>query len=78
MNLIYALTDNQNLRFTYGRTIARPSFKELSFAQILDPITNRIFNGSLFEYPGWDGKLTQDEDNRQLICAGSCSWSVAN
>lgn len=57
-NLIYALTDKQNLRFTYGRTIARPSFKELSFAQILDPITNRIFNGSLFTYPDWDGKLT--------------------
>lgn len=57
-NLIYALTDKQNLRFTYGRTIARPSFKELSFAQILDPITNRIFNGSLFQYPDWNGKLT--------------------
>src|SRR5690606_22320818 len=53
-NIIYSLTDNQNLRFTYGRTIARPSFKELSFAQILDPITNRFFNGSLFKYPDWD------------------------
>jgi len=58
VNLIYALTEKQNLRFTYGRTIARPSFKELSFAQILDPITNRIFNGSLFTYADWDGKLT--------------------
>lgn len=57
-NVIYALTDKQNIRFTYGRTIARPSFKELSFAQILDPITNRIFNGSLFQYPDWNGKLT--------------------
>ncbi len=57
-NLIYALTEKQNIRFTYGRTIARPSFKELSFAQILDPITNRIFNGSLFQYPDWNGKLT--------------------
>jgi hypothetical protein len=57
-NFIYALTDKQNIRLTYGRTIARPSFKELSFAQILDPITNRIFNGSLFTYPDWNGKLT--------------------
>lgn len=62
-NFIYALTEKQNLRFTYGRTIARPSFKELSFAQILDPITNRIFNGSLFKYPGWDGNLTSTRIN---------------
>lgn len=58
VNLIYALKEKQNLRLTYGRTIARPSFKELSFAQILDPITNRIFNGSMFTYNDWDGKLT--------------------
>ncbi len=63
VNLIYAVTDNQNIRFTYGRTIARPSFKELSFAQIIDPLTNRIFNGSLFKYPGWDGKLTETRIN---------------
>lgn len=63
VNLIYALTEKQNLRFTYGRTIARPSFKELSYAQILDPITNRIFNGSLFTYPDWDGKLTETRIN---------------
>lgn len=59
LNLIYALSDNQNIRLSYSRTIARPSFKELSFAQILDPISNRIFNGSLFSYPGWDGQLTE-------------------
>ena len=59
LNLIYALTEKQNLRLSYSRTIARPSFKELSFAQILDPISNRIFNGSLFSYPGWDGQLTE-------------------
>lgn len=58
-NLIYSLTDDQNLRFSYSRTIARPSFKELSFAQILDPITNRIFNGSLFAYSDWTGNLTE-------------------
>ena len=31
----------------------------MSFAQIIDPITNRIFNGSLFTYSDWDGKLTE-------------------
>lgn len=63
VNLIYTLAEKQNLRFTYGRTIARPSFKELSYAQIIDPITNRIFNGSLFKYPGWDGELTSTRIN---------------
>lgn len=61
VNLIYALTDRTNLRFSYSRTIARPSFKELSFAQIIDPINNRIFNGALFPYPNenWEGNLTE-------------------
>lgn len=58
-NLIYSLKKDQNLRFSYSRTIARPSFKELSFAQIIDPISNRIFNGSLFTYGDWDGNLTE-------------------
>lgn len=57
LNLIYNLTDQQNLRLSYSRTIARPSFKELSFAQILDPISNRTFNGGLFPFPDWDGNL---------------------
>jgi len=57
-NLIYTLAEEMNLRFGFSRTIARPSFKELSFAQIIDPVTNRTFNGALFEYPGdWDGNL---------------------
>lgn len=58
-NLTYFLTDNQNLRFSYSRTIARPSFKELSFAQILDPVSDRIFNGGLFPIGEWDGNLTE-------------------
>tara|TARA_R110001592_G_scaffold234658_2_gene492347 strand:+ start:79677 stop:82562 length:2886 start_codon:yes stop_codon:yes gene_type:complete len=57
-NVIYALTDDQNLRVSYFRSIARPSFKELSFAQILDPISNRTFNGGLLIYQNdWDGNL---------------------
>ena len=67
VNLIYALTGDQNLRASYSKTIARPSFKELSFAQILDPISNRIFNGSLYPYPDWDGNLSETRiDNIDL------------
>lgn len=63
-NLIFAVDENENLRFSYYRSIARPSFKELSYAQIQDPITDRIFNGGFYEYPGdWDGNLTETRIN---------------
>ncbi|MGC6525329.1 MAG: TonB-dependent receptor domain-containing protein [Flavobacteriaceae bacterium] len=46
-NLIYGLNDNTNLRLSYSRTTARPSFKEASKSQIFDPITNRLFIGNI-------------------------------
>ncbi|NCA85800.1 MAG: TonB-dependent receptor [Clostridia bacterium] len=64
VNFIYSINKDQNLRFSFASTIARPSFKELSFAEISDPITGRMFVGGLFrdandvagiEY--WDGNL---------------------
>ena len=48
VNLIYSIAEKQSIRGSYSRTIARPSFKELSFAQILDPVSQRTFNGALF------------------------------
>ncbi|WP_422007821.1 TonB-dependent receptor domain-containing protein [Roseivirga pacifica] len=59
VNFIYALQERQNLRLSYSKTIARPSFKELSFAQILDPVSNRIFDGGLFAIDDWDGNLRE-------------------
>ena len=64
VNLIYALNENQNIRFSYSKTIARPSFKEASYAEILDPLTGRTFIGSFFPDISptgeviWDGNLT--------------------
>lgn len=46
-NLIYSLNDKSNIRSSYSRTTARPSFKEASVAQIFDPITNRLFIGNI-------------------------------
>jgi hypothetical protein len=68
VNFIYSLSESQNLRLSYTKTIARPSFKELSYAEIYDPITGRTFVGGLFrdaddasgiEY--WDGNLTSTD-----------------
>ena len=47
VNVIYGLNDQQNLRFSYSKTIARPSFKEVSVAQIFDPVSGRTFIGNI-------------------------------
>ncbi len=67
LNTNFSFTERQQLRFSFSKTIARPSFKELSFAQIIDPISNRIFNGGLFKYPDWDGNLTETRINNYDI-----------
>jgi hypothetical protein len=70
VNLIYSLKENQNLRVSATRTIARPSFKEMSYAEILDPITGRSFIGGLFPETTnggtevlWDGNLVATRIN---------------
>ncbi|MBS4070077.1 MAG: TonB-dependent receptor [Algoriphagus sp.] len=70
LNMVFNLKENQNLRFSATRTIARPSFKELSFAEILDPITGRTFIGGLFQETTnggtevlWDGNLQSTRIN---------------
>lgn len=63
INMIYEVTDNQNIRAAYAQTIARPSFKELSFATILDPISNTTFIGGIHKYPDWNGNLTETHIN---------------
>ncbi|MEZ4936762.1 MAG: carboxypeptidase-like regulatory domain-containing protein [Crocinitomicaceae bacterium] len=63
VNLIVTLKSKKNENITtnfrggYSMSIARPSFKELSYAQIIDPITQRIFTGGLFAFNDWDGNL---------------------
>lgn len=70
VNLIYSISDNQNLRLSFSKTIARPSFKEASFATILDPLSGRTFIGSFFNDINvatgeviWDGNLKQTDIN---------------
>ena len=46
VNLINAFNDNTNMRASYAKTTARPSFKESSGAQIYDPVTERTFLGN--------------------------------
>lgn len=68
LNLVLAMNEKQNLRFSYGKTIARPSFKEMSYAEIVDPLTGRTFIGGLFRDADdgagivyWDGDLVSTD-----------------
>lgn len=68
LNLIYELSERQNIRVSYSSTIARPSFKEASFAQIFDAVTGRTFLGAFFpsSIAGeevWDGNIQSTSIN---------------
>ena len=70
-NLIYGLNEKTNLRVSYSRTTARPSFKEASKSQIFDPITNRLFIGNIDLDPSYinnfDVRAEFFGDNSEMI-----------
>ncbi len=47
VSLIFAANEKTNLRFAYFKTIARPSFKEKSTAEIADPLSSSTFIGNI-------------------------------
>jgi len=47
VSVIYGITENINLRANYSNTLARPSFKEKSLAEIYDPVTQQTFIGNI-------------------------------
>ncbi|MEO9483261.1 MAG: TonB-dependent receptor [Ekhidna sp.] len=47
LSLIYNVNKDMNLRASFNKTLARPSFKEKSEALIADPITEIIFIGNI-------------------------------
>lgn len=63
-NLIYSIAEKQNLRVGYSRTTARPSFKEASFAEILDPVSGRSFIGGFFPDENASGEIVWDGNLR--------------
>lgn len=52
-NFIFSLKENSNLRLSYSKTTARPSFKEVSIAEIYDPLSNMTFNGNIELKPSY-------------------------
>ena len=47
LNLVYAVNEKSNIRTSYSKTVARPTFKENSIAQIQDRISGRVFIGNI-------------------------------
>ena len=70
-NIIYTLTERMNLRVSYNKTVARPTFKEKSIAQIQDRITGRTFIGNLdllqTEVDNFDIRWEKFGDRGQLV-----------
>ncbi|ALJ05309.1 TonB-dependent receptor [Pseudalgibacter alginicilyticus] len=52
-NFIYEVNDNSNFRLSYFRTVARPSFRELSVVQIPDLLTGITFLGNIDLQPSY-------------------------
>jgi TonB-dependent receptor len=45
--LIFAVSEEMNVRASYANTLARPTFKEKSLVQITDRLSDRVFIGNL-------------------------------
>lgn len=56
-NFIYSIKDNSNIRLSYSKTTARPTFKELSVVQIVDLLTGIVFLGNLDLKPSYIDNL---------------------
>lgn len=71
VGLIYNIAEEANLRFNFSQTVARPSFKEKSAAQIIDALTGRTFIGNLdleqTEIDNYDIRLEKFFPGGQLI-----------
>jgi TonB-dependent receptor len=75
VNFIYSLKENQNLRFAYSLTTARPSFKEASIAEIYDPLSNLFFIGNINIRPtfidNFDIRYEAYGENAQLFAVSA-------
>jgi len=74
-NFIYSIKENTNLRLSYSKTTARPSFKEVSIAEIYDPLSNMTFNGNIDLKPSYIDNIDIryeifGEDNQLFAVSG--------
>lgn len=46
ISLVQALGENTNLRFSFGRTLARPTYRELAAVRVYEPFTDEFYEGN--------------------------------
>lgn len=82
LSLVYSLTKDMNLRLAYGRTIARPTLKELSSGQIFDPFSGDIYQGNpeldLAEINNFDLRWEWFRDRGQLVAISAFYKDMKN
>ncbi len=82
LNLVYELRKKMNLRVSYNRTVARPSFKEASIAQIFDAISGRTFIGNVdlevSEVDNYDIRWELFQNSGQLFAVSGFYKSFSN
>lgn len=75
VNFIFGMNDETNIRATYGKTTARPSFKEASITQIFDPISSTTFNGNIDLRPtyinNFDVRYERFGTNAQILAVSA-------
>jgi len=74
-NFILSVTENSNIRFSYSKTTARPSFKEASIAQIFDPLSNITYIGNIDLKPTYidnlDLRFENFGENNQMFAVSA-------
>ena len=74
-NFIFSVTENSNIRFSYSKTTARPSFKEASIAQIFDPLSNITYIGNIDLKPTYidnlDLRFENFGENNQMFAVSA-------
>ena len=74
LNLVQALNDRTNLRFSYSATVNRPEFRELAEFEFTDVVGNRAIKGN----PNLDRALIHNIDGRWEMFGGGRSVIAAS
>lgn len=82
INVSYQINASSKIRASYGKTVARPSFKEASIAQIYDAISDRTFIGNInleqTNISNYDLRLESYIGNGQMISISGFYKSFEN
>jgi hypothetical protein len=46
VSLVQALSENMNLRLSFGRTLARPTYREMAAVRVYEPFTDEFYEGN--------------------------------